>query len=292
MKLTQLKKIIGTKTVLTDIDFTLHANEIVGLIGRNGSGKTTLFRTIAGNYLPDEGSITINGQNITQDTKLKTEIFYIDELDNFLKYYPLQGINDFYRTAYPKFNQDLYLQLMKEHGLNQRLHYRKMSKGMQGLYQMILAISSSAKYLLLDEPFDGLDIIVRKKVIGLLLTHLAEDGRSALIASHNLQELEGIIDRALLIKGQTIAKDYTLENMRANARKIQLVFRTKQIPPIVKENSKLVTIQGRVIVAIFENYTAELATTIKSYEPLVFEELPLTLEDLFEANLQKEKLLV
>ncbi|BCA86134.1 acetoin ABC transporter ATP-binding protein [Enterococcus saigonensis] len=292
MKIAKLKKVIGSKNVLTDIDFTLYENEIVGLIGRNGSGKTTLFRTIAGHYRPDEGSITINGQNIATETKLKTEIFYIDELDNFLKYYTLQSINDFYRTAYPTFNQDLYLQLMKEHGLNQRLQYRKMSKGMQGLYQMILAISSRAKYLLLDEPFDGLDIIVRKKVIGLLLTHLSEEKRCALIASHNLQELEGIIDRALLIKGQTIAKDYTLENMRANARKIQLVFRTKQLPPIVKENSKLITIQGRVIVAVFENYNSELATTIKSYDPLVFEELPLTLEDLFEANLQKEQLLV
>ncbi|WP_195516241.1 ATP-binding cassette domain-containing protein [Enterococcus dispar] len=291
MKISQLKKIIGTKTVLTDIDFSLNENEIIGLIGRNGSGKTTLFRTIAGNYLPDAGEITINGQNIARNSQLKSEIFYIDELDNFLKYYSFQAINEFYRAAYPKFDQDLYLQLLKEHGLNSKMLYRKASKGIQGLYQMILAIASNAKYLLLDEPFDGLDIIVRKKVIGLLLTHLTANKRCALIASHNLQELEGLIDRALLLKGQTITKDYTLENMRENARKIQLVFRARQVPPIIKENSKLITIQGRVIVAVFENYTAELAAIIKSYDPLVFEELPLSLEDLFEANLKNEQLL-
>ena len=291
MKIRQLTKMIGTKTVLTDIDFSLNENEIIGLIGRNGSGKTTLFRTIAGNYLPDAGEITINGQNIARNSQLKTEIFYIDELDNFLKYYPLQAIYEFYRTAYPKFDQDLYLQLLKEHGFNPKMLYSKASKGIQGLYQMILAIASNAKYLLLDEPFDGLDIIIRKKVIGLLLTHLAANNRCALIASHNLQELEGLIDRALLLKGQTITKDYTLENMRKNARKLQLVFRTKQVPPFIKENSKLITIQGRVIVAVFENYTAELAALIKSYDPLVFEELPLSLEDLFEANLKNEQLL-
>ena len=291
MKIRQLTKMIGTKTVLTDIDFSLNENEIIGLIGRNGSGKTTLFRTIAGNYLPDAGEITINGQNIARNSQLKTEIFYIDELDNFLKYYSLQAINELYRTAYPKFDQDLYLQLLKEHGFNPKMLYRKASKGIQGLYQMILAIASNAKYLLLDEPFDGLDIIIRKKVIGLLLTHLAANNRCALIASHNLQELEGLIDRALLLKGQTITKDYTLENMRKNARKLQLVFRTKQVPPFIKENSKLITIQGRVIVAVFENYTAELAALIKSYDPLVFEELPLSLEDLFEANLKNEQLL-
>ena len=100
-------------------------------------------------------------------------------------------------------------------------------KGMQGLYKMILAIASNADYLLLDEPFDGLDIIVRKKVIGLLLENLSESNRTAIIASHNLNELENIIDRALLIKGRTIAKDYRLETMRENARKIQFVFRGK-----------------------------------------------------------------
>lgn len=114
---------------------------------------------------------------------------------------------------------------MQSNGLPLGHSYRRMSKGMQGLYKMILAIASNADYLLLDEPFDGLDIIVRKKVIGLLLENLSESNRTAIIASHNLNELENIIDRALLIKGRTIAKDYRLETMRENARKIQFVFR-------------------------------------------------------------------
>ena len=94
-----------------------------------------------------------------------------------------------------------------------------------------------------------------------------------------------------LIKGRTIAKDYRLETMRENARKIQFVFRGKQVPPMIKQHSKLINRQGRVIVALFEEYDAALEEQIRQLEPLLFEELPLTLEDLFEANLSQESLL-
>lgn len=287
-----LTKTINQKTVLQDITFELLSNEIVGLIGRNGSGKTSLFRLIAGHYLPDAGDILIQEQSIYRHSIIKEQIFFIDEKENFLKSYSLKKINTFYQLSYSTFDQDLFLQLMQQHNLPLQASYRQLSKGMQGLFQMILAISSNAPYLLLDEPFDGLDVIVRKQVIGLLLEHLSENNRTALIASHNLNELESLIDRALLLKDNKINKDYRLEHMRENAKKIQLVFKTKKIPAIVKENSKLIDFQGRVITAVFEHYTPELAAKIQEHNPLVFEELPLSLEDLFEANLkQKRKLL-
>ena len=261
------------------------------MVGRNGSGKTTLFRTLAGHYLPETGEVTIENSSIFQDVTKKQQIFYIDELDNFLKFYSLKKINAFYRLAYPQFDQARYLALLKENELHQRMSYRRLSKGMQGLYQMILAISSEANYLLLDEPFDGLDVIVRKQVIALLLEHLAtHENCSIMIASHNLVELEGIIDRVLLLKGKTIIKDYSLEHMRERARKLQLVFRRKGVPAFVKEQAKLLSIQGRVITVIFEAYSPELADQLKALEPVVMEELPLSLEDLFEANLRQEKM--
>ncbi|MBO1308520.1 ABC transporter ATP-binding protein [Enterococcus sp. 669A] len=287
-----LSKTINQQPVLENISFQLAESELVGLVGRNGSGKTSLFRIIAGQYLPDAGDIQINQQSIYQTPGLKEQIFFIDEKENFLRGYSLKKINAFYRASYSAFDQDLFLQLIQQHELSLHASYRQLSKGMQGLFQMILAICSNATYLLLDEPFDGLDVIVRKQVIGLLLEHLSENNRTALIASHNLNELESLIDRALLLKGQTITKDYRLEDMRETAKKMQLVFKTKKIPAVVKENSKLIDFQGRVITAVFENFTPELAAEIKSHDPLVFEELPLSLEDLFEANLKpKRKLL-
>jgi ABC-2 type transport system ATP-binding protein len=154
---------------------------------------------------------------------------------------------------------------------------------------MILAVCSNARYLLLDEPFDGLDIIINKEMIGLLMEHLSEHSRIALISSHNLLELESLIDRVLLLKNQTIIKDYLLEEMREQAKKLQLVFKTKKVPAVVKTNSKLLDFQGRVVTVVFENFSAELEQAIKYYDPLVYEELPLSLEDLFEANLTSHR---
>lgn len=291
MKLEHVTKLIDQQTILEDVNFALGRGEIVGLIGRNGSGKTTLFRTIAGHYLLDDGEISVDDQRIDLYPEFKEQIFYIDEKENFLNAYSLKKINQFYRLAYPRFDQDLYLETMHAHGLPLNHAYRRMSKGMQGLYKMILAIASNATFLLLDEPFDGLDVIVRKKVVGLLLENLGETQRTALIASHNLNELETIIDRALLIKGKTIEADYRLESLREHARKIQLVFRSKQLPPLIKQHAKLIHRQGRVLVALFEHYDQTLADDIRRLEPLLFEELPLTLEDLFEANLSRETLM-
>lgn len=291
MRVQHLEQMIDQKSILKDLTFSLNKNEIVGLIGRNGSGKTTLFQTIAGQYLLNDGELFIDDVNIAQHPEKRQEIFYINEKENFLLNYSLDKINQFYRAAYPKFNQDLFLDLLKTHQLSKRLIYKRLSKGMQGLFLMILAIASNATYLLLDEPFDGLDVIVRKQVIGLLVENLSQSNRSTLIASHNLNELEGIIDRVLVLKDQTIVQDYRLETLREQARKIQFVFKAKKVPEIVKQHSKVIQIQGRVVTALFEQFPEELATEILNYEPILFEELPLTLEDLFEANLSRVKLM-
>lgn len=114
---------------------------------------------------------------------------------------------------------------------------------------------------------------------------VSENNRSITISSHNLNELESIIDRALILKKNQIKLDYHLEALRENARKIQMVFKTKKVPAFIKENSRLLHIQGRVVTAIFENYTETLELAIQNEHPILFEELPLTLEDIFEVNL-------
>ncbi|MFV0558974.1 MAG: ATP-binding cassette domain-containing protein [Enterococcus sp.] len=288
MNIKQLNKTINQTPILTNVNFTLPLGEIVGLIGRNGSGKTTLFRSLSGHYLLDSGDIRIQGTSLLSHEQLKNQLFYIDEKEHFLGSYSLKKIGIFYRTAYKTFNQDLFLELTHQHHLPLHSTYKKLSKGMQGLFQMILAICSNAPYLLLDEPFDGLDVIVRKQVIRLLLEHISTGKHCALIASHNLVELEGLIDRALILKDTTISKEYSLDEMRAQAKKLQLVFKTKHIPEQITANAKIMQRRGRVIVAVFENYTPELATEITALQPLLLEELPLSLEDLFEATLNQE----
>src|SRR5699024_1129017 len=133
MKLLNVAKTIDHEKILEDISFDLSANEIVGLVGRNGSGKTTLFRTISGQYYADGGTMEIDGKNIEKLPETRQEIFYIDEKENFLGPYYLKKINELYRLTYPRFDQDLFIELIREHELPYNLSYKRMSKGMQGL---------------------------------------------------------------------------------------------------------------------------------------------------------------
>ncbi len=115
MKIEHVTKKMEQTIVLENVNFSLEKGELVGLIGRNGSGKTTLFRTVAGHYLLDDGEISIDNQRLDQHPELKEQLFYIDEKENFLAAYSLKKINQFYRLAYPNFDQNLYLELMQSH---------------------------------------------------------------------------------------------------------------------------------------------------------------------------------
>lgn len=290
MKVQNLSKIIDQKEILRDIQFELTIGEIVGLVGRNGSGKTTLFRTMNSHYLADSGEIILQGTNLLEDPQYKNELFFIDEKENFFNPYSLKKIAAFYQLSYPKFDLDFFTKLIHAYQLPLNRSYQRLSKGMQKLFLLILAMSSKATYIFLDEPFDGLDVLVKKQMIELLLDAVGNQPISILISSHQLNELEPIIDRVMLLSQHTITQDYQLEALREHARKLQLVFKGKEIPEIVKQNSKAISIQGRVIVALFENYSDELAEKIKALEPLVMEELPIQLTDVFQANLRNEKI--
>lgn len=284
MDVQKLTKRIHQKIILDDISFSLPKGEIVGLVGRNGTGKTTLLRTLAGQYLADEGEVWIQGTNIFVSPMFKEEIFYIDEKANFFASYTLGQLATFYRSVYPQFDEIYYQQLMKRYELTKVMRFKAISKGMQGLFKMILAIASRATYLLLDEPFDGLDVIIRKEVIGLLVGYIEESGHTALIASHDLDELDHLVDRVFFLNGATLSSGYELEQTKAQARKLQLVFKTKKVPTLLTEQTTILSVQGRVIVVLVERYTEEFAQKIKVLEPLLVEELPLNLEDLFMAN--------
>lgn len=242
MKVTNLSKTIDQKEILRNIHFELTPGEIVGLVGRNGSGKTPLFRTLSNQYLADTGEVWIHGENIFEQPQYKTELFFIDEKENFFNPYSLKNIASFYQLSYPKFDMDLFTQLVNAYHLPINRNYQRISKGMQKLFLLILAMSAKATYILLDEPFDGLDYLVKKQMVELLLDAISNEPISILVSSHQLNELEPIIDRVLLLSQHTITQDYQLESLREKARKLQLVFKGKDIPELVKQNSKAISI--------------------------------------------------
>ncbi|MFC6182523.1 ATP-binding cassette domain-containing protein [Lactiplantibacillus daowaiensis] len=288
LNIVNLSKQINQQATLAALNFEIQPGQIVGIIGRNGVGKTTLFRTINGQYLPDDGQVLVDGQVVVTQPELRQQLSFVDPQATFFKTATAKQIAWFYQATYPKFDQAKFDRLMTRYQLPVDRKLRHFSKGMFGLFTIILSVSTAAPYLFLDEPLDGLDVIIRKNVLSILIDEVANGNRAIMIASHNLSELEGIIDRAIMLKDGHIIHDYQLETMRAQARKLQLVYREKQIPALLREHGRIVSVSGRVIVVVFEDFTPALQAALAATEPVFQEALPLSLTDLFMANLTDE----
>lgn len=285
LRVSKLSKTIDHRAIIEDISFDWQPGEIMGLVGRNGVGKTTLFRTMSRQYLPESGCVTIDDHDLVREPLYQRQLFFIDTQYNFLGNYRLRELPDFYSLVYTGFDQQRYRDLLAHFKLDPQDQYRRLSKGMRALVNVILALTSNATYIILDEPFDGLDVIVRENIASMVIDEVADQTKGFLISSHDLNELDGLSDRVLLLKDSRLAHDYNLEDVRAKAKKVQLVFKDKQIPALLKDNSQLIRVSGRVLVVVFPDYTADLDQQLRALQPVLFEELPLTLEDLFRANL-------
>lgn len=279
MEIKNLSKIINNQTIIKDINLSIPKGIIFSIIGRNGSGKTTLFRTIASHYQMDSGEIYIDNQDVNKETDLKSEIFYLDTQFQALDNMTPKKIEDYFSLIYPKFDSKKYKILVGQNQLpNQR--FQQYSKGMQGLMLIILALCSNSTYIILDEPLDGLDLIVRKQVIDLMVDTISEQNRTIIIASHNLKELEKLVDQVAFLKDKSIVSSFNLEEEKENTQKYQLVFKD-ELPQFVTQSGKILSQQGRVFTVVFKNFDSELKEKLLEVEPILMEKLPLSLEDLF-----------
>lgn len=285
LQVKQLAKQIEGRTIIDQISFDWTPGEIIGLVGRNGAGKTTLFRTMMNHYAADAGSVTVDGTNLWDVPAQQRQVFFIDTQYNFLDNYRLRQLPDMYDLVYPAFDRDRFTALLVKFELNEDDQYRRLSKGMRALVNLILALTSNATYIILDEPFDGLDVIVHENIATMVIDEIAEEKKGFLISSHDLNELDGLSDRVLLLKENRLRQDYNLEEVRERAKKLQLVLKDREIPTVLKKHSHLIRVSGRVLVVVITDYTDEIDQQLRALDPVLLEELPLTLEDLFRANL-------
>ena len=186
---------------LDGVTMTVPRGAVYGLVGPNGAGKSTLIRHLTGIYRPDSGVIDIDGQPVYENPAVKARIAYIPD-DVF--YFPQATIPDmmrYYRGIYPKFDAERYQKLGKVFQLDPKRQIRRLSKGMQKQAAFWLAMCLRPDVLVLDEPVDGLDPVMRRQVWNLVLADVAENGTTVLISSHNLRELEDVCDHVGIMNG-------------------------------------------------------------------------------------------
>ena len=253
---------------------------VYGLVGPNGAGKSTVIRHLAGIYRQDSGEVLIDGQPVYENTDVKGRIAYIPD-DIF--YYTQASINDmmkFYADIYPKFNKERFEELAKVFKLDRKRLMRRLSKGMQKQAAFWLAICMEPDVIILDEPVDGLDPVMRRQVWSILLADVAERGTTVLVSSHNLRELEDVCDHVGSMNHGKMLVERSLDQLQENIVKIQLAMPDGgELPDGLEILHKSST--GRLQQLILRGKAEELTAKLYAANPLFLDLVPLTLEEIF-----------
>jgi len=208
---------------LDDLNLTVPKGSIYGLVGPNGAGKSTAIRILTGVYRPTEGEVSMEGMAIYENPMTKQRIGYIPD-DIF--YFPsatLEDMRKYYKGMYPKFDDALFDRLYEVFNLPKKGQIRRFSKGMQKQAAFHLAICCRPDVLILDEPVDGLDPVMRRQVWSLILSDVAQHETTVLISSHNLRELEDICDHVGIMDHGKMLLERSLADMQGNIVKLQIV---------------------------------------------------------------------
>ncbi len=289
IKVTDVSKTLGDKKVLNNISFEVKKGSIFGLIGPNGAGKTTIIKHLVGIYDVDDGEITVNDEPIYENPKIKKTIGYITDDNNFINTFNLKTIAKFYKLCYENFDIEKFFKLNEIFKLPVKKSIRKFSKGMKMRVSIMLNLSIMPDILILDEPTNGLDPIVKKKFFKILLEEVADRGTTIIISSHNLNELERICDSIAIINGGEIKYLNSIENMKQSIRKIQVVF--KENPPEDLEKwDDVINVEkiGRVHNIVTKNYGEEFLNKLDRCGIMFREEIDLSLEDMFIYSVGEE----
>ena len=268
---------------LDGLTMTVPTGSIYGLVGPNGAGKSTILRHITGIYRQDEGTITVDGQEVYENPAVKERLTAIpDELYYFLSA-STKDMMHFYKGFYPKFDAKRYEALKDVFStVDEKRPIRRLSKGMQKQSSFWLSLCCRPDYLILDEPVDGLDPVMRRQVWSLLMNDVAEYGTTVLVSSHNLRELEDVCDHVGILSRGKVLVERSLSELQGNVVKMQVVFQEKDMPQLPADMEVLHVSQvGRIHTLIVRGTAADATNRLAVYAPILLEALPLTLEEIF-----------
>ncbi len=268
---------------LDGLTMTVPRGSIYGLVGPNGAGKSTLLRHVTGIYRQDSGSVLLEGNPIYENPAAKARIASIpDELYYFLSA-STRDMMRFFKGFYPRFDGARYEALKDVFTtINEKQPIRRLSKGMQKQAAFWLALCCRPDVLVLDEPVDGLDPVMRRQVWGLLMGDVAEHGTTVLVSSHNLRELEDVCDHVGILSRGRVLIERSLSDLQENLVKMQVVFQEKEMPRMPEDLQILhVSRVGRIHTLIVRGGATEVTNRLAAFGPILLEALPLTLEEIF-----------
>lgn len=265
---------------LDDMSMTVQTGSVYGLVGPNGAGKSTIIRHLTGIYRQDAGEIKIDGAPVFENPEVKSRIAYIPDDIFYYANASIREMMDFYRSIYPHFDAERFKKLADVFGLDPKRQMRRLSKGMQKQAAFWIAVSLRPEILILDEPVDGLDPVMRRQIWSIIMADVAENGTTVLVSSHNLRELEDVCDSVGIMNKGKIMIERSLNELQENIVKIQLALPDGESLPegldiLHKSNT------GRLQSLIMHGTQEEITEKLQSAHPLFIDAVPLTLEEIF-----------
>lgn len=280
IELSHVTKTFGGKKALDELSLRVPQGAVYGLIGSNGAGKSTAIRHLTGIYRPDAGTVTIGGLPVYENPEIKSRIGYIPDDLGVLGGGTIRELAAFYRAMYPRFDAARFDALREVFCLDERTPLRRFSKGMQKHAAFWLTLCIRPDYLVLDEPVDGLDPVMRRQVWNLVLADVAENGTTVLISSHNLRELEDVCDHVGIMNGGKVLLEHPLSELQANIVKVLVALPDgTELPEgldILHQSS-----QGHLYTLIVHGDAAEVTNRLSTAQPQYLDVVPLTLEEIF-----------
>ena len=268
---------------LDDLTMTVPDGAIYGLVGPNGAGKSTILRHITGVFRQDSGEVLVGDEPVYENAAAKARLASIpDDIYYFLSA-STRDMAAFYKGFYPRFDEARYRALKDVFTtVDERHPIRRLSKGMQKQSSFWLSLCCRPDLLVLDEPVDGLDPVMRRQVWSLLMGDVAEYGTTVLVSSHNLRELEDVCDHVGILSHGKVLVERALADLQDNVVKMQVVFQEKELPKLPDDMDVLHTSQvGRIHTLIVRGNAAEITNRLAVYAPILLDALPLTLEEIF-----------
>ena len=265
---------------LDDLSMTVPSGSVYGLVGPNGSGKSTIIRRLTGIYRQDSGEVLVDGQPVFENPSVKNRIAYIPDDIFFFSNASIGEMARFYRSIYPQFDAERFKKLGEVFGLDTKRQMRKLSKGMQKQAAFWMMMALRPEFLVLDEPVDGLDPVMRRQIWSIVMADVAENGTTVLVSSHNLRELEDVCDHVGIMNKGKIMIERTLSELQEGIIKLQLALPDGGTLPdgldILHKTST-----GRLQTIILHGASAELEEKLSPCKPLFMDFVPLTLEEIF-----------
>ena len=281
LRIKSLSKSFADTSVLSALDWEISDGKVFGLIGSNGAGKSTLMRCISQVYDYD-GEITIDGAPLSEQ---KEKLFFVSDEPFYFNRFNTNEMKDYYKLFYPNFDEDYYRKLLELFHFDEKKPLHLLSRGLKRQSIVILALSCQPKVLLMDESFDGLDPMVRLTLKRELIRLVDAGEISVIISSHNIRELEDICDEMALLENKKIVFTQSLDELRENYHKVQLGYSEAPAEELF-ENMPLLSyeINNKVVTVLYHG--EEAREQIEATEPILFNPLPLSMEEIFVVEME------